>query len=176
MVSVLCDSGFFDGAYEHLSQARAACSLPLLCKEFVIDEVQLDLARAFGADAVLLIVRCLAPRRLAELVLAAKQRELVPFVEIASHDELRTALDAGAELVGVNARNLDTLAMDLTAAEAILAELPRGVTRVQLSGLGRPEDVARVASSPADAALIGEALMRLEDPGPLLTALVAATR
>lgn len=175
MVSVLCDGGFFDGAYSHLAEARRGCSLPLLCKEFVIDEAQLDAARAFGADAVLLIVRCLTPRRLTELVAAARRRSLEPFVEVASADEVPLALDAGADLIGVNARDLDTLAMDGAGAEAILGQLPPTVTRVQLSGLRGPADVQRIAASRADAALIGEALMRLEDPAPLLSSLVAAT-
>jgi indole-3-glycerol phosphate synthase len=173
MVSVLCDSAFFDGSFEHLAEAREACALPLLCKEFVIDEVQLDAARAYGADAVLLIVRCLAPERVSALHRAAVERELVPFVEIANEDEARIANDAGATLVGVNARDLDTLAMDATRVERILSGLSAGVTRVHLSGLRQPEDVARVAAGPSDAALIGEALMRLDDPLPLLAAMVA---
>jgi indole-3-glycerol phosphate synthase len=173
MVSVLCDSAFFDGSFEHLAEARDACALPLLCKEFVIDEVQLDAARAYGADAVLLIVRCLAPERVSALHRAALERELVPFVEIANEDEARIANDAGATLVGVNARDLDTLAMDATRVERILLGLAPGVTRVHLSGLRNPDDVALVAAGAADAALIGEALMRLDDPVPLLAAMVA---
>jgi indole-3-glycerol phosphate synthase len=173
MVSVLCDSAFFDGSFEHLAEAREACALPLLCKEFVIDEVQLDAARAYGADAVLLIVRCLAPERVSALHRAAVERELVPFVEIANEEEARIASDAGATLVGVNARDLDTLAMDATRVERILLGLAPGVTRVHLSGLRKPDDVALVAAGAADAALIGEALMRLDDPVPLLAAMVA---
>lgn len=173
MVSVLCDSAFFDGGFEHLGEAREACSLPLLCKEFVIDEVQLDAARAYGADAVLLIVRCLAPERVSALHRAALERDLVPFVEIASEDEGRLALDAGATLIGVNARDLDTLAMDAEPADRILRGLPAETTRVHLSGLRTPDDVARVAAGPADAALIGEALMRLDDPQAFLASLVA---
>jgi indole-3-glycerol phosphate synthase len=173
MVSVLCDSAFFDGGFEHLAEARDACALPLLCKEFVIDEVQLDAARAYGADAVLLIVRCLAPERVSALHRAAVERELVPFVEIANEDEARIASDAGATLVGVNARDLDTLAMDAARVERILLGLAPGATRVHLSGLRSPDDVALVAAGGADAALIGEALMRLDDPVPLLAAMVA---
>jgi indole-3-glycerol phosphate synthase len=173
MVSVLCDSAFFDGSFEHLAEARDACALPLLCKEFVIDEVQLDAARAYGADAVLLIVRCLAPERVSALHRAAVERELVPFVEIANEDEARIASDAGATLVGVNARDLDTLAMDAARVERILLGLAPGATRVHLSGLRSPDDVALVAAGGADAALIGEALMRLDDPVPLLAAMVA---
>lgn len=172
MLSVLADSAFFDGDYAHLSLARAACELPLLCKEFVIDELQLDHARAHGADAVLLIVRCLERARLPELVAAARGRGLEPLVEVASEDEADAALAAGASLVGVNARDLDTLEMDAARAARVLAGLPGGVVAVYLSGLAGPADVAAVARSRADAALVGEALMRLDDPEPLLAAMV----
>jgi indole-3-glycerol phosphate synthase len=176
MLSVLCDRTFFDGAYEHLREARDACSLPILCKEFVIDERQLDWARAFGADAVLLIVRCLPEDRLPVLVAAARDRGLEPFVEVANAAESARALAAGATLIGVNARDLDTLQMDSARAGAVLAGLPRSVTRVHLSGIGTPEAMRDVAAGPADAALIGEALMRLADPEPLLRQLVEAAR
>ena len=176
MLSVLCDAHFFDGDYEHLALARASTALPLLCKEFVIDEVQLDAARAFGADAVLLIVRCLTPERTGELIQAARSRDLVPFVEVMTEDELRVALDGGAELIGVNARDLDTLVMDAARAAQVLAAIPPGVVRVRLSGLAKAEDVTRIRQSGADAALVGEALMRADDPEPLLRELAAAAR
>jgi indole-3-glycerol phosphate synthase len=174
MVSVLCDEHYFDGAFEHLAEARRACSLPLLCKEFVIDEVQLDAARSYGADAVLVIVRCLEPARVAPLVRAARERGLEPFVEIASEAEARLALDAGATLIGVNARDLDNLVMDAERAARILAVLPADVVSVHLSGLANPDAVRGVARGPAHAALIGETLMRQDDPEPLLRALVLA--
>ena len=174
MVSVLCDESFFDGSFEHLAEARGACSLPLLCKEFVVDEVQLDAARAFGADAVLVIVRCISPARVAPLVRAARERELEPFVEIATEEEARLALDAGATLIGVNARDLDTLVMDAERVRRILAALPPSVVSVHLSGLTKPDAVAAVARGPAHAALIGEALMREDDPEALLRSLVSA--
>jgi len=176
MVSVLCDTRFFDGAFTHLLEARAACDLPLLCKEFVIDESQLDAALAYGADAVLLIVRCLSEPRLKELTRAARERKLEPFVEIVSEDESKMAVAAGATLIGVNARDLDTLVMDAARPARLLGELPPSVTRVHLSGIARPEDVQRVATSTADAALIGEALMREAQPEARLTALIAAAR
>jgi indole-3-glycerol phosphate synthase len=176
MVSVLCDRRYFDGAFEHLAEARAACSLPLLCKEFVIDEVQLDAARSFGADAVLLIVRCLSSERVAALVHAARQRELEPFVEVATDEEVDIALDAGATLIGVNARDLDTLQMDAARAARILEALPPSVVSVHLSGLGSPEAVANVAKTRVHAALIGEVLMREDDPESLLGKLVTAAR
>jgi indole-3-glycerol phosphate synthase len=167
-ISVLTDRRFFDGAYEHLAAARESTALPLLCKDFIIDERQLDAARAFGADAALLIVRCIGEKALGRLHRAALERELVPFVEVMTEDEARLALDVGAELVGVNTRDLDTLRMDPARAEQVLALLPATVTRVQLSGIGSPDAVARVAASGVDAALIGEALMRSDDPEPLL--------
>jgi indole-3-glycerol phosphate synthase len=174
MLSVLCDTHFFDGDYQHLLQARGACSLPLLCKEFVLDELQLDAARAFGADAVLLIVRCLTPERTRALVQGARERELVPFVEVATEAELGVALDAGADLIGVNARDLDTLVMDAARAARVLSAIPDNVVRVHLSGLSKPEDVTRIREAGADAALVGEALMRADDPEPLLRSLAAA--
>ncbi len=174
MISVLCDVRFFDGSFTHLAEVRAACALPLLCKEFVIDESQLDAAVAYGADAVLLIVRCLDPKRLAELTRAARERHLEPFVEIVNEEEARCAVDAGATLIGVNARDLDTLEMDAARPARLLAGLPSSATRVHLSGIAQPADVRRVASSPADAALIGEALMREAQPEAHLRALVAA--
>jgi indole-3-glycerol phosphate synthase len=174
MVSVLCDERFFDGSFAHLGEARAACSLPLLCKEFVIDELQLDAARSFGADAVLLIVRCLTPERVAVLVRAARERELEPIVEIANDEEARVALDAGATLIGVNARDLDTLAMDAEGAARIVRALPPSVVSIHFSGLSTAERVAAVAHGPAHAALLGEALMRADDPEPLLRSFVSA--
>lgn len=174
MLSVLCDAHFFDGDYQHLLEARAVTSVPLLCKEFVIDESQLDAARAFGADAVLLVVRCLAPHRTSELIAAARARQLVPFVEVATEDEVKVALDGGADLIGVNARDLDTLVMDAERAARVLGAIPDGVVRAHLSGLSKPEDVARIRRGGADAALVGEALMRADDPEPLLRALADA--
>ncbi len=174
MVSVLADGPFFDGAFEHIGEARAACALPILCKEFVIDEVQLDAARAVGADAVLLIVRILSAARLPELVGAARERGLEPFVEIVDEREATLALDAGATLVGVNARDLDTLEMAPARAARTLNALPSRITGVHLSGLATPEAVAEVARGKAHAALLGEALMRVDDPEPLLATLVRA--
>jgi indole-3-glycerol phosphate synthase len=176
MVSVLCDESFFGGAFAHLAEARAACALPLLCKDFVIDESQLDAAAAYGADAVLIIVRCVSAERLAVLMQEASARRLTAFVEVMTEQEATLAVDAGATLVGVNARDLDALEMDAARAARVLAALPQGITRVHLSGIATPEDVRRVAASPADAALIGETLMRKAQPEALLRSLVEGAR
>ncbi|MCA9630340.1 MAG: indole-3-glycerol-phosphate synthase [Myxococcales bacterium] len=174
MLSVLTDERFFGGAFSHIAEIRAAnLEIPILCKEFVIDEIQLDYARHVGADAVLLIVRCLGERT-SDLLGAARARGLAALVEIVDEAELRIALEAGAELVGVNSRDLDTLQIDVARAARVLAALPSSVVAAQLSGLRTAEDVAEVARSRADAALIGETLMRRPDPSALLESMRAA--
>jgi indole-3-glycerol phosphate synthase len=175
MLSILCDGPFFAGDYADLDEARRATSIPILCKEFVIDPCQLDAARAFGADAVLLIVRCLPGTELETLIQAALARDLTPLVEIFSEQEAERALDAGASLIGVNARDLDTLEMDVPRAQRILESLPDSVCRLHLSGVKDAQSV-RGVSPRADAALLGETLMREDDPGPRLRELAAAAR
>jgi indole-3-glycerol phosphate synthase len=174
-ISVLTDGPFFDGSYEHLAAVASAVSIPVLCKDFVLDEVQLDRAAAAGASLVLLIVRILDDARLGALVTAARARGLEPLVEVATHDELARALAAGSGVIGVNARDLDTLVMDRARAADIVAAIPAGIVAAHLSGLATPDDVRRVPPR-ADAALLGEALMRLDDPTPLLRDLASAAR
>lgn len=179
MVSVLCDRTFFDGGFDRLAAARArldadGATTPLLAKEFVIDEAQIGAARANGADAVLLIARIVDAARLAELASAARAEGLEPFVEIADESELEAAMLARARVVGVNARDLDTLVMDGARAARVLALVPRECIAVHLSGLRSPDDVAAVAKGRADAALVGEILMREDDPRATLTSFVRA--
>lgn len=179
MVSVLCDGPFFDGSWEHLAAARARLDAdglptPLLAKEFVIDDVQIARARACGADAVLIIARIAPGATLRRLVTSAKDHGLEPLVEVVDDAELDAALDAGARVVGVNARDLDTLTMDPSRAARVLGRIPADRVAVHLSGLKGPDDVARIAASRADAALVGEALMRLDDPSARLEAMRAA--
>lgn len=181
MISVLTDGPFFGGSFDDLAACRDTLDRELgdarpylLCKEFVLHPIQIERALGAGADAVLIIVRCLAPGELLGLVRAAEDRGLVPLVEVATLEELAAARDAGAKLVGVNARDLDTLKMDAARAAAVLAEIDRDTVAVHLSGLRGPEDVAQVAATRADAALIGEALMKQDDPSALLAAMVSA--
>jgi indole-3-glycerol phosphate synthase len=175
MVSVLCDEAFFDGSYEHVAQARTV-AVPLLAKEFVIDPVQVAKARAVGADAVLVIVRILAGDSLRAIVDACRAHRLEPFVEVTDEDELARALDVGARVIGVNARDLDTLAMDAARTKRVLDRIPRECAAVHLSGLRTPDDVASIAVTRADAALVGEALMREDDPNDLLKRMLARAR
>lgn len=174
MMSILCDGAFFDGDYTHLTRAREACDIPLLCKEFVLDEVQLEYAAASGADWVLLIVRCLEQATLKRLIAASERLGLGALVEVHAPEEVVTALNAGATIIGVNARDLDTLEMRPEQAANIVANLPGEVTSLHLSGIKSPLDVRRLADSAVHGALIGETLMRQDDPTALLTSLTQA--
>ncbi len=179
MISVLCDETFFDGGYAHLSEARSALAslgveIPLLAKEFIVDARQLEEAAAHGADAALLIARLVDRQRLGELLSRARALGLEALVEVATEPELADAHSVGATVIGVNARDLDSLTMDAARAAVVLSQIPKGVLAVHLSGLRSARDVANVAGSRADAALIGEALMRLDDPTLLLSEMCAA--
>jgi indole-3-glycerol phosphate synthase len=179
VVSVLCDGPFFDGSWDHLAAARASLdaaghAVPLLAKEFVLDERQITEARDRGADAVLLIARIVDGARLQALARAARAEGLEPLIEVVDEAELAAALAAGARVVGVNARDLDSLAMDAARTARVLDAIPAAVVAVRLSGLKAPADVERVARGRADAALVGEALMREDDPRPALAAMVRA--
>lgn len=179
MISVLCDEPFFDGSWDHLSSARrslqaAGRAVPLLAKEFVVDERQVQEARDRGADAVLLIARIVEPDRLRQLARCARAEGIEPLVEVVDEKELEAALSADARLIGVNARDLDTLAMDPGRAARVLGAVAPDRVTVHLSGLREPGDVTTVARGRADAALVGEALMRDDDPRPRLRAMVLA--
>jgi indole-3-glycerol phosphate synthase len=179
MISVLVDKPFFGGSYENLATCRETLdttygpSRPrLLCKEFILDPVQIEWAASAGADAVLLIAKIVTAEELRSFVKHAHTRGLEPLVEVTTFDELQTAQAAGARVIGVNARDLDTLVMDHARAANVLAHIDAHRIRVHLSGLVLPDDVARIARSPADAALIGEALMRQDNPTALLSEMV----
>jgi indole-3-glycerol phosphate synthase len=184
LVSVLTDEPYFAGSFEDLARARAALgseeslasSTRLLAKEFVVDPLQVRAARAFGADAVLLIVRLLDDAALDRSMAEARASGLTALVEVTSEHELARALSVGAKLVGVNARDLDTLTMDAARAARVLAQIPADVAAVHLSGLKTPAEIAALAEGRADAALIGETLMRAADPRPLLEAMAEAAR
>jgi indole-3-glycerol phosphate synthase len=180
MISMLTDRPFFDGSWDHLVEARTALEraghrTPLLAKEFVIDERQLEEAEACGADAVLVIVRIVDDAVLFSLVDGARELGLEPLVEVANEAELERALAAEATLIGVNARDLDTLAMDAERAARVLAAIPETCVPLHLSGVKTPDDIRRLAATKAHGVLVGETLMRENDPGPLLRAMVAAS-
>jgi indole-3-glycerol phosphate synthase len=173
MVSVLTDARWFDGSPADLAAARAAVSIPVLCKDFPVDVAQVQRAWAGGADAALIIVRCLPDAdALSQLIEGTRGYGLEPFVEVVDEGELERALRAGARVIGVNARDLDSLEMDTERAQRVLASIPADLVAVHLSGIRTGADAFNVAASRADAALIGEALMRRDNPAELLGELV----
>jgi indole-3-glycerol phosphate synthase len=162
-ISVLTEPSFFDGALEHLRRVRAAVDVPILRKDFVVDPYQLLEARVAGADAVLLIVSALDDGRLRRLLDQARSLHLAALVEIHDEAELDRALAAGATLVGVNNRNLRTLAVDLDVSSRVAARLPAGITAVSESGVRTTADIARLRALGYAAFLIGERLMTSAD-------------
>jgi indole-3-glycerol phosphate synthase len=172
-LSVLTDETFFDGALGHVAEARAACALPVLRKDFLIDERDLLEARLAGADAALLIVRILPPRLLASLIAVGRRAGLGLLVEAHDDREIAIALEAGADVVGVNHRDLDTLTMDLGLSARARAAAPAHAVVVAESGIRTPADVERMRAHGVDAILVGEALMRAVDPGRALSELIA---
>lgn len=166
-LSVLTDSEFFGGSLEDLRAARDAVSLPVLRKDFMIDPIQVLEARAAGADAVLLIVAALQDEWLRELVQCARAQNLAALVEVHSREEIERALRAGAEIIGINNRNLHTFQTDVRVTRELLAHTG-GCTVVSESGLDRDTTLRELEVEGVDAFLIGEALMREDDPGDAL--------
>ena len=162
-LSVLTDERFFRGMLDDLAQARAAAPLPALRKDFIIDEYQVYEARAAGADAVLLIVRILPDEQLAAYAALARELGMAALVETHNAEELSRAVGAGADLIGINNRDLDTLTVDLGTTEALAPSVPAGRVLVSESGIGSRGDVERLAGCGVHAVLVGERLMRSED-------------
>jgi indole-3-glycerol phosphate synthase len=163
-ISVLTEPMFFDGALDHLTAVRAAVSVPVLRKDFVVDDYQLFEARAAGADAILLIVAGLAQDDLMALQARAHELGLAALVEVHDEDELTRAVDAGARIIGVNNRNLRTLTVDVDASYRLVGRMPAGVVAVSESGLQSRQDLERLSAAGYSAFLIGERFMT--DPSP----------
>jgi indole-3-glycerol phosphate synthase len=185
-ISVLTHMAGFGGRPEHVMAARAATSLPILRKDFVTDPFEIAEARAAGADAVLLIVAALAspPRGevarsaggalgLRELVAVANSRGMAALVEVHDEPETMIALNAGAQVIGVNHRDLRTFAVDLALTERLRKLIPPSVVVVAESGIHTPDDARRVYEAGANAILVGEALMRADDPAQRIRELTA---
>jgi len=172
-LSVLTDAEFFWGSLENLRKASAAVRIPCLRKDFIVDEFQLLEARANSADAVLLIVAALSSDELVQLARGARLRGLDVLCEVHDEAELKSALDAGCDLIGVNTRDLRTFKVDTETAFRLAGKIPSNVVRVAESGIRSGEDIARLQAAGYQACLIGESLMRAERPGEMLRELVA---
>ncbi len=171
-LSVLTDEEFFQGSLENLRRASASTKLPCLRKDFIVDEFQLLEARANFADAILLIVAALSPQELTSLARRAAELELDVLCEVHDEVELRMALDAGCELIGVNNRDLKTFDVSLETAFRLAKTIPENVLAVAESGIRSGADISRLRSAGFTAFLIGESLMASPQPGEALRALL----
>lgn len=170
-LSVLTDRDFFQGCEAYLQEAWAACELPVLRKDFIIDPYQVYEARQIGADCILLIVAALDDARLQELARLAAELQMDVLVEVHDAEELERALALGLGLIGINNRNLRTFETRLDTTLDLLARIPAGRTVVTESGIHTPADVALMRGHGVHAFLVGEAFMRADDPGAKLAEL-----
>ncbi len=165
-ISVLTDREFFGGSLDDLKKVREAVNIPLLRKDFIIDEIQILEAKAYGADTVLLIVRILESKKLKELINFSQELGLPPLVEVFSLDEAKIALDAGARIVGVNNRDLDTFKIDLSLTRELAPKIKELGAEFVIaeSGIETRQQIEELLNCGVDAFLIGTALMRSGDP------------
>lgn len=173
--SILTEPHYFHGSLDDLREARSACTLPLLRKDFIIDPYQLVEARLAGADAALLIVAALDEDELVDLLQFGHELGLDLLVEAHTEDEVQTAVEAGAEIIGINNRNLKTLEVDPDTTLNLLADIPAGTVVVAESGISERSDVVRLGEAGVDAILVGEALMREPDPAAAIRLLLDGT-
>lgn len=171
-LSVLTDKQFFQGSLDDLVAARTATSLPVLRKDFTLDRYHLLQASTHGADCVLLIVAVLEDTELRELVAAARELLLDALVEVHDRDEVERALAAGADLVGVNNRNLKTMEVSLQTSLDLAGSIPEGVARISESGIRTADDLERLMQAGYQGFLVGESLMRQPDRGRALASLL----
>jgi len=173
-LSVLTEEEFFQGALAHLRDARAASSLPVLRKDFIVEPWQVWETRAANADSFLLIVAALGAAAFSALLALGRELGMEPLVEVHTGEELETALAAGARIVGVNNRDLHTLAVRVETSFELIEAIPDDRMAVSESGLRSPDDLARLRAAGFDAFLVGEHLMREADPGTGLRRMLGA--
>jgi len=167
-LSVLTDVGFFQGSDDYLKQARAACQLPVLRKDFIIDAYQVYEARVMGADCILLIVAALDDEKLGELSALAHHLDMAVLVEVHNAEELERALHLDVRLIGINNRNLHTFDTNLQTTLDLLEQIPDNRIVITESGIHTPGDVALMRSNDVNTFLVGEAFMKATDPGEKL--------
>lgn len=173
-ISVLTDAPFFQGSLEHLVAVHEAVGLPVLRKDFHVGPYQLWESRAAGADAILLIAAALEPAEFLDLMELSRELTVAVLAEVHNRQELETVLECGAELVGINNRDLQSFEVSLETTFALIPYVPPGVVLVSESGISRPEEVERLASAGVDGILVGEGLLRHAEVGTALRNLVGA--
>lgn len=164
-ISLLTDSRFFGGSLSDLPLLKEAVSLPILRKDFIIDEIQLRESRVYGADAVLLIARILSKNQLQALIAYCQKLGLTPLTEIHDHQDLEKAYDCGAEVMGINNRNLDTFEVTLRTTLDLARLVPKGRILVSESGISNQEDIELLGKSGIQAVLVGTSLMKSKNMG-----------
>ena len=174
-ISVLTNADHFQGSIEHLNEVHTVANprkIPVLRKDFIFDEYQVYEARAYGADAILLIVAMLTPEKLRSLMALSRKFWMQCLIEVHDEEELKVALDVGAEIVGINNRDLRTFTTDLSVTERLASRVPFGAVVVSESGISNRDHLRRIKAAGAHAALIGEALVTAPDVGAKLGELV----
>jgi indole-3-glycerol phosphate synthase len=174
VISVLTEQRRFGGSLEDLAAVRRAVQVPVLRKDFIVSSYQLWEARAYGADVVLLIVAALEQSALVSLVERAQSIGMLPLVEVHADEELDRAIDAGATVIGVNARDLGTLEVDRSVFTRLAPRVPEGIVKIAESGVRGPHDLLQYAAAGADAVLVGESLVTGKDPRAAVADLVTA--
>jgi len=172
-ISVLTESSHFGGSLDDLSQVSSKVALPCLRKDFIVHDIQVLEARAAGASAFLLIVAALKDHELRQLLITGERLGLSPLVEVHTADELRRAEQAGASIIGVNNRNLNSLQIDLSVAQALRKFIPKGAIAIAESGIHTVDDLQMLEDSGYNAFLIGSSLMKARDPGKHLQELIS---
>ncbi len=173
-ISLLTDHRFFLGDIRELPPLKRTVILPILRKDFVIDEIQMRESVLYGADAVLLIARILSREKLKELLSVSKELGLTALTEVHDREDLLKALDSGADLIGINNRNLDTFDVDLETTYDLAPQIPAKCAVISESGISQPEDILRLRRIGIHAVLIGTSLMNCVDPGAKVRAFVRA--
>ncbi len=175
-ISVLTDEQYFQGSLAYVPMVRAAVGLPVIRKEFIIDEIQIRQAALFGADAILLIAAILDQQQIADYQALALDLGMDTLVEVHDEQEAAMAIAAGSRLIGINNRNLRDFTVDLNTTFRVMAELPKGLPVVSESGIRDHHDMEQLARHGVTAALVGESLMRLADRRQGLLELIGASR
>jgi len=173
-ISLLTDQRFFQGDLNHLPRLKKAVSLPILRKDFIIDELQLREASIYGADAILLIARILSPAQLAELISACREMGMVPLTEVHDKNDLEKAIDCGAEIIGINNRDLDSFIVDINTTFELAPLVPDGRVIISESGLSNKADIRSLKDTRVQAVLVGSALMKSDDPAEKTAELILA--
>jgi indole-3-glycerol phosphate synthase len=174
-LSVLCEEDFFGGSLEHLVSIRSCVDLPLLRKDFILDEYQIYESASAGADAILLIVAILEDELLSRLLGLAGEVGVEALVEVHSADEMKRALQVGASIIGINNRDLTTFNVELETSVSLATDAPRGALLVSESGIHNGQDIRRLRSAGFNGFLVGEHLMRAGNPGDALAHLIKAS-